>query len=143
MDCEGAACWIAGERGLQEAIVLGDSPEFSGRVLAWSEEGDVRLEFIPPGTPVQNTCVESAGRRLRAERLSANRFTSPGDPRRKIEIWGQGYNRQTRDCHRQTGRFSMNSVVLRDTILSSVSTRLIPRLRSRAAFFFRPRSTVS
>ena len=46
---------IASERGLPEAIVLDNGPEFRGRVLAaWSEERGVRLEFIQPGKPVQN-----------------------------------------------------------------------------------------
>jgi len=38
---------IAGERGLPEAIVLDNGPEFRGRALAaGSEERGVRLEFI-------------------------------------------------------------------------------------------------
>ena len=38
---------IASERGLPEAIVLDNGPEFRGRALAaWSEERKVRLEFI-------------------------------------------------------------------------------------------------
>lgn len=46
---------IASERGLPEAIVLDNGPEFRGRALAaWSEERGVRLEFIQPGKPVQN-----------------------------------------------------------------------------------------
>jgi putative transposase len=40
---------IASERGLPEAIVLDNGPEFRGRALAaWSEERRVRLEFIQP-----------------------------------------------------------------------------------------------
>jgi putative transposase len=46
---------IASERGLPEAIVVDNGPEFRGRALAaWSEERRVRLEFIQPGEPVQN-----------------------------------------------------------------------------------------
>jgi putative transposase len=42
---------IASERGLPEAIVLDNGPEFRGRALAaWSEERRVRLEFIQPGS---------------------------------------------------------------------------------------------
>lgn len=38
---------VAAERGLPEAIVLDNGPEFRGRALAaWSEERGVRLEFI-------------------------------------------------------------------------------------------------
>jgi len=51
---------IATERGLPEAIVLDNGPEFRGRALAaWSEERGVRLEFIQPGKPVQNAYIES------------------------------------------------------------------------------------
>jgi transposase InsO family protein len=46
---------VASERGLPEAIVLDNGPEFRGRALvAWSEERGVQLEFIQPGKPVQN-----------------------------------------------------------------------------------------
>lgn len=86
---------IAGERGLPEAIVLDNGPEFRGRaVAAWSEARGVRLEFIQPGKPVQNAYAESFNGRLRDECLNANWFTSLRDARRKIEMWRQDYNEQ-------------------------------------------------
>jgi putative transposase len=86
---------IASERGLPEAIVLDNGPEFLGRALAaWSEESGVRLEFIQPGKPVQNAYVESFNGRLRDECLNANWFTSLRDARRKVETWRQDYNEQ-------------------------------------------------
>jgi putative transposase len=86
---------VAAERGLPEAIVLDNGPEFRGRALAaWSEERGVRLEFIQPGKPVQNAFVESFNGRLRDECLNANWFTSLKDARRKIEEWRQDYNQQ-------------------------------------------------
>jgi len=86
---------IARERGLPEAIVVDNGPEFRGRALAaWSEERGVRLEFIQPGKPVQNAYVESFNGRLRDECLNANWFTSLSDARRKIETWRQDYNQQ-------------------------------------------------
>jgi putative transposase len=86
---------IASERGLPEAIVVDNGPEFRGRVLAaWSGERGVRLEFIQPGKPVQNAYVESFNGRLRDECLNANWFTSLSDARRKIETWRQDYNEQ-------------------------------------------------
>lgn len=86
---------IAGERGLPEAIVVDNGPEFRGRAMAaWSEERGVRLEFIQPGKPVQNAYVESFNGRLRDECLNANWFTSLNDARRKIETWRQDYNQQ-------------------------------------------------
>jgi putative transposase len=86
---------IASERGLPEAIVLDNGPEFRGRALAaWSEERRVRLEFIQPGKPAQNAYAESFNGRLRDECLNANWFTSLSDARRKIESWRQDYNQQ-------------------------------------------------
>jgi putative transposase len=86
---------VVAERGLPEAIVLDNGPEFRGRALAaWSEERGVRLEFIQPGKPMQNAYVESFNGRLRDECLNANWFTSLNDARRKIEEWRQDYNQQ-------------------------------------------------
>ena len=86
---------IASERGLPEAIVLDNGPEFRGRALAaWSEERRVRLEFIQPGKPVQNAYTESFNGRLRDECLNANWFTSLSDARRKIETWRNDYNQE-------------------------------------------------
>jgi putative transposase len=86
---------IAIERGLPEAIVVDNGPEFRGRAMAaWSEERGVRLEFIQPGKPVQNAYIESFNGRLRDECLNANWFTSLNDARRKIETWRRDYNEQ-------------------------------------------------
>jgi len=86
---------IASERGLPEAIVLDNGPEFRGRALAaWSEERRVRLEFIQPGKPAQNAYTESFNGRLRDECLNANWFTSLSDARRKIETWRKDYNHE-------------------------------------------------
>jgi len=86
---------MAIERGLPEAIVVDNGPEFRGRALAaWSEQRGVRLEFIQPGKPVQNAYIESFNGRLRDECLNANWFTSLSDARRKIETWRKDYNEQ-------------------------------------------------
>ncbi|HEV2716788.1 MAG TPA: IS3 family transposase [Terriglobales bacterium] len=86
---------IASERGLPEAIVLDNGPEFRGRALAaWSQERGVRLDFIQPGKPAQNAYAESFNGRLRDECLNANWFTSLSDARRKIEAWRQDYNQE-------------------------------------------------
>jgi putative transposase len=86
---------IASERGLPEAIVLDNGPEFRGRALgAWSQERGVRLEFIQPGKPVQNAFAESFNGRLRDECLNVNWFMSLSDARRKIESWRQDYNQE-------------------------------------------------
>ena len=86
---------VAQQRGLPEAIVLDNGPEFRSRALmAWSEERGVRLEYIQLGKPVQNAYVESFNGRLRDECLNANWFTSLKDARQKIESWRDDYNQQ-------------------------------------------------
>jgi len=86
---------VVEQRGLPEAIVLDNGPEFRSRALtAWSEERGVRLEYIQPGKPVQNAYVESFNGRLRDECLNANWFTSLKDARQKIESWREDYNQQ-------------------------------------------------
>jgi putative transposase len=86
---------VVQERGLPEAIVVDNGPEFRSRAfLAWNEERGVRLQFIQPGKPVQNAYVESFNGRLRDECLNANWFTSLKDARQKIEGWRQDYNQQ-------------------------------------------------
>lgn len=86
---------VAAERGLPEAIVLDNGPEFRSRALAaWSEERGVRLQFIQPGKPVQNAYIESFNGRVRDECLNANWFTSLSDARRKIESWRIDYNQE-------------------------------------------------
>ena len=86
---------VAQQRGLPEAIVLDNGPEFRSRALAaWSEERGVRLEFIQPGKPVQNAYVESFNGRLRDECLNASWFTSLKDARQKIESWREDYNHE-------------------------------------------------
>jgi putative transposase len=86
---------MASERGLPEAIVVDNGPEFRGRAMAaWSQQRGVRLEFIQPGKPVQNAYIESFNGRLRDECLNANWFTSLNDARRKIETWRRDYNEQ-------------------------------------------------
>jgi putative transposase len=86
---------ISNERGLPEAIVSDNGPEFRSRALtAWSEQRGVRLEFIQPGKPVQNAYVESFNGRLRDECLNANWFLTLKDARQKIESWRQDYNQQ-------------------------------------------------
>ena len=61
---------------------------------AWSEQRQIRLEFIEPGKPIQNAFVESFNGRMRDECLNANWFLNAADARRKILDWRQDYNQQ-------------------------------------------------
>jgi len=81
--------------GRSEAIVCDNGPEFRSRVMeAWSEQRQIRLEFIEPGKPIQNAFVESFNGRMRDECLNANWFLNAVDARRKILDWRQDYNQQ-------------------------------------------------
>lgn len=86
---------VVAKRGRPESIVVDNGPEFRGRALAaWSEQQQVRLQFIEPGKPIQNAFIESFNGRLREECLNANWFLSLADARRKITDWQQDYNHQ-------------------------------------------------
>jgi putative transposase len=52
----------------------------------------VRLHFIAPGKPVQNTHIESFHGRFRDECLNESWFVTVADARRIIEAWRQDYN---------------------------------------------------
>jgi putative transposase len=86
---------IASERGLPEAAVLDNGPEFRGRALAaWSEERGVRLDFIQPGKPAQNGYIESFNGRLRDECLNVEWFVSLADARQKLAKFREHYNHE-------------------------------------------------
>lgn len=86
---------VIAKRGRPERIVVDNGPEFRGRAIAaWSEERQVRLQFIQPGKPVQNAFIESFNGRLREECLNANWFVNLADAKRKIEEWRTDYNEQ-------------------------------------------------
>jgi putative transposase len=41
--------------GLPQVITVDNGPEFTGRTLdAWAAENGVKLDFIPPGKPIDN-----------------------------------------------------------------------------------------
>ena len=52
---------------------------------AWAYRCGVRLEFIRPRRPVENSCIESFSGRLRDECLNGNLFFSVDDAREKLE----------------------------------------------------------
>src|SRR5687768_7024951 len=68
---------LAGRRGLPAWIVCDNGPEFTSRAfLAWTPRRGVRLQFIRPGTPVENAFVESFNGRVRYEYLNEHWFLS-------------------------------------------------------------------
>jgi putative transposase len=84
---------IAVERGLPEAIVCDNGPEFIGQAVDfWAYRNGVSLSFIDPGKPVQNAYVESFNGKFRDECLNENHFTSLVDAQVTIEAWRKDYN---------------------------------------------------
>lgn len=80
-------------RGAPAGIRLDNGPEFTSRCfLSWAEQKGIRLVFIQPGKPVQNSYIESFNGRFRDECLNANWFENLADAQRKIENWRQDYN---------------------------------------------------
>jgi putative transposase len=84
---------LALEFGLPEEIVLDNGPEGTSRAMfEWSERTGVRLRFIEPGKPVQNTYIESFNGRFRDECLNPHRFRSLAHAREEIGRWRDHYN---------------------------------------------------
>lgn len=83
---------LAQLRGLPHAIVCDNGPEFAGAVLdEWADRRGVRLAFIEPGKPVQNTFAESFNGTFREECLNENWFVSLLDAQQTIETWRLDY----------------------------------------------------
>ncbi len=82
-------------RGLPEAITIDNGPEFTSNALdEWAYRNKVKLDFIRPGKPIENTYIESFNGKLRDECLNDNWFLSFDDAREIIETWRLDYNRQ-------------------------------------------------
>lgn len=85
---------LAESRGLPDAIVVDNGPEFSGSELdSWAHHRGVKLCFIRPGKPVENAYIESFNGKFRDECLNEHWFTSLKDAQEKIEAWRKDYNR--------------------------------------------------
>jgi hypothetical protein len=59
-----------------------------------SQRAGVTLNFIQPGTPVQNAFVESFNGRFRDACLNEHWFTSLNDARWAVEAWRRHYNEE-------------------------------------------------
>ncbi len=67
--------------------------EFTSRaILKWAKDRGVEWHYIDPGKPQQNGTIESFNGSLRDESLNEEIFDSLTDARRKVALWGHGYN---------------------------------------------------
>lgn len=73
-------------RGVPETITSDNGSEFAGQVMdCWAHQTGVKLDFIRPGKPVENSYIESFNARLRDECLNLEVFLDLADARTKIE----------------------------------------------------------
>jgi len=84
---------LAATRGLPAVIRTDNGPEFAGQALdAWAYRRGVKLDFIRPGKPVENSYVESFNGKLRDECLNGHWFLTLAEARQTIEAWRTYYN---------------------------------------------------
>jgi putative transposase len=84
---------LAFSRGLPQAIVVDNGPEFTGRSLdAWAFEKGIKLDYIRPGKPVENAYIESFNGKFRDECLNEHWFVTLREAQVRIEAWREDYN---------------------------------------------------
>lgn len=105
---------VADQHGYPEVIMVDNGPEFAGQVLdAWACPHGVRLQFITPGKPIENACIESFNGKFRDECLNQHWFLSLADARGTIEAWREDYN--TIRPHSALGNQSPHAFVQQQT----------------------------
>ncbi len=85
--------WLLLTRGKPEAVTVDNGPEFAGIALdRWAYKNQVKLDFIRPGKPVENTFIESFNGKLRHECLNQYYFGNLEEAKNKIGNWRIWYN---------------------------------------------------
>ena len=86
---------IVAWRGYPKQLRMDNGPEFISAALAeWAEEHDIKLEFIKPGTPTQNSYIERFNRTYRDEILNMYVFKTLNEVRELTENWIREYNEE-------------------------------------------------
>jgi putative transposase len=82
-------------RGKPKTIRVDNGPEYvSGKLMAWAEKRDVRLEYIQPGKPQLNAYIERYNRTLRGEWLSQYIFETIEEAQEQATEWLWTYNNE-------------------------------------------------
>lgn len=86
---------IAASRGYPAKMRMDNGPEFLSTQLAeWAGQHNVKLEFIQPGKPTQNSYVERFNRTFREEVLNFHIFRGLDEVRTIVDRWIEEYNEQ-------------------------------------------------
>jgi putative transposase len=92
-------------RGYPEKLRMDNGPEFISIKLAdWAEKSNVKLEFIKPGKPTQNSYVERFNRTYRNEVLDFYIFNCLKEVRDITKKWIDEYN--TERPHESLGNYT-------------------------------------
>ena len=84
---------LAVSRRLPRTIVCDNGPELTSKsMFLWAQRVHVKLHFIQPGKPTQNSFVESFNGKFREYCLDLNWFTTLEEARLRIEHWRAHYN---------------------------------------------------
>jgi len=74
-------------------LAMDNGPESRGHVLdQWAYENNVLLDYIDPGKPQQNGCVESFNGKFRNECLNEHWFGNVAEVQQIIKEWRVDYN---------------------------------------------------
>ena len=80
-------------RGKPEWIRVDNGPEFTSMHFQdWCAQKDIKIRYIQPGKPVQNSFIERFNRSYREEILNAYLFSSLGQVKILTEEWIEHYN---------------------------------------------------
>jgi len=86
---------VAAWRGYPAKLRMDNGPECVSVLLAdWAERHGVKLEFIQPGKPTQNSYVERFNRTFREEVLNFYVFNRLSDVRSITDTWIKEYNEE-------------------------------------------------
>jgi putative transposase len=84
---------LSARRPLPKAITVDHGTEFTSKAPdEWAYQRGVALDFIRPGTPVENAFIESFDGRLRDECLNVHSFESIAHAQAVITAWRDDYN---------------------------------------------------
>lgn len=83
------------QHGLPDVLRVDNGPEFLGETFVeWAKEAGMRIQYIQPGKPNQNSYIERFNRTLREDILDRYRFATLDDVREAVYWWMIEYNEE-------------------------------------------------